>query len=105
MALPPQNAKMQYLPHIIFKEAISNIEKVAMRTGTVKELYEVGRSKFTRKGIWVCRDEFFSHTGKETFPLCDLEGAQATGREEKNLRACLSQSTQRTQRKMIGILP
>ena len=52
---------------------------------------------FTRRGMWVCRDEFFSHADKEIFyliPLCGLEGAQAAGREEKNLRLYLSQRIQ-----------
>ena len=42
---------MQDLPNIIFKEAISNLKKVAMRTGTVKELYGVDRSKFYPQGM------------------------------------------------------
>jgi len=39
-----------------------------------------------RRGMRVCRYESFSHTGKRKVllcALCGLEGAQATGREEK----------------------
>ena len=47
-----------------------------------------GEANFTRKGARVCRDEFFSHTGKETFPLillCDLERPKGVGERKESI--------------------
>ena len=69
-----------------------------------KPCLTLGTSENTsRKGVRVCRDESFSHTGKETFPLIPLRASKERKRlgERKNhLMSCLSQSTLRTQRKL-----
>jgi len=62
---------------------------------------------YTRKGVRICRDESFSHTGKRKLSSAPSASrtTAATGREEKAFNALSlaePQSTQRKTRYIVG---